>query len=49
VVFDFHEAVVVHGGVARDDADDGGRDFFPRVEFFFAAGGRGAQAEEPCA
>lgn len=45
VVFDFHGAVVVHGRRAGDDADDGGGDFFPGVEFFTTSGG--AKLEEP--
>jgi len=45
VVCDFHGAVVVHGGVAGDDADDGGGYFLPCVEFFPAGGG--AEFEEP--
>ncbi len=31
VVFDFHDAVVVDGRGAGDDADDGGGYFFPGV------------------
>lgn len=45
VVFDFHGAIVVNGGGAGDDADDGGGDLFPGVEFFTASGG--AEFEEP--
>jgi len=46
VICDFHGAVVVDGGRAGDDADDGGGDFLPSVEFFGAAV-RGTKAEEP--
>lgn len=45
VVFDFHGAVVVDGGGARDDTDNGAGDFFPGVEFFAAGGG--TEFEEP--
>lgn len=45
VVSDFHGAVIVNGGGAGDDADDGAGHFFPCVEFF-AAGSR-AQFEKP--
>ena len=39
VVFDFHDAVVVNGGRTGDDANDGGGDFLPSVEFFAAGQG----------
>lgn len=45
VVFYFHGAVVVNGGRASDDANDGGSNFFPGVEFFITGGG--AEFEEP--
>ena len=45
VVFDFHGSVIVDGGRACDDADDGAGDFLPRVEFF--AAGSGTELEEP--
>ena len=45
VVFDFHEAVVVDGGGAGDDADNGGGYFLPCIQFLGAR--RGAQFEEP--
>ena len=45
MVFDFHGAIVVNGGGAGDDADNGGGDLFPRVEFFTTGGG--AEFEEP--
>ena len=45
MVFDFHEAVIVNGGRAGDDANDGGGDFFPGVEFFPTR--QGAQFEKP--
>ena len=35
-VFDLHGSIVVDDGVAGDDADDGGGDLLPCVEFFFA-------------
>jgi hypothetical protein len=44
-VFDFHGAVVVDGWVAGDDADDGGCDFLPGVEFLTATSR--AEAKEP--
>ena len=45
VIFDFHGAIVVNGGGAGDDANDGGGDLFPGVEFFTTGGG--AEFEEP--
>ena len=44
-VLDFHGAVVVDGWVAGDDADDGGRDLLPGVEFLATTSG--AEAKEP--
>jgi len=46
VICDFHGAVVVDGGRAGDDADDGGGDLLPGVEFFGAAVG-GTETKEP--
>lgn len=45
VVFDFHGAVVVNCRGAGDDADDGGGDLFPGVEFFTTSGG--TELEKP--
>ncbi len=45
MICDEHGAVVVDGGVAGDDADNGGGYFFPGVEFLAAR--RGPELEEP--
>ena len=45
VVFDFHGAIVVNGGGAGYDANNGGGDLFPGVEFFTTS--RRAEFEEP--
>ena len=47
MVLDLHQAVVVDGGVASNDTDDGRGDLLPGVEFFLAAGGGGTKAKEP--
>lgn len=46
-VLDFHQTIVVYGGVARDDSNDRGGDLLPGVQFLSA--GDWSQLEEPCA
>ena len=45
VILDFHRPVVVDGWVAGNDADDGGGDFLPGIEFYAAC--QGAKAQKP--